>query len=881
MPPVKDVKQLKEQAQGRNFLNNGYDPFQTVQDFTQKLITLRTKLDEQPGEQKFAKQVGDYAGALMTLQMFDAPGMEQQLEDAIQQMGKLPNFLNHLQSDTDGKTGYQRLAEAGEKYQVFTKAELDNALNLVSRGMGLDLGLELRKPGEQKAGEKGPHLPDDPQAEAQAIETAKKNSAVLDKLKKNYKQGYMRQREVPEDEEIKEDIVEYLNKKTLPRFASMLGIELDQPGAEVPETGGAPRIFILDEQDPQNPRSLKDMRVETGSKEFWKLAQQGKMFAYPVGMDSPVQVQLTDKEPPKMNLSVPLDKIGEKFTYKEPPKDQKMPDPVSKPGRIARFLHWLNANWYKKEFDDYAKYQTDCKRVEEQNAKQKQEYEQERDKAKQEYERVPNLVAAGAKQAYAAKRTPGKIAMEQIAYQAAQEGRDLAAKKAERDKEYAAADLEANRHQIALSDAETIFGLNPRPLDKYVKKSDIYRKESFETLKQITLPEGTEIAGVKVDDRLFTNLALHAILTPEIAAENYKVDRPKNAEEIMLGEGLSEKEATDTMVTIRYNCGSSDFLKNTFRAASDTYFGEVQQGREKAAEAIEAYKNNNKEPLAEIIYRSANNISKIVVKPDGYTQSGLVDAQLTCELLDLAQKDPELKKQVMEKGLTEKQIETCRGMDQLRQLKEDSLKAEAVLRKAKADNKDLLPEQKREAVHKILKYRTAEAFAQEHIDPKNNPDLNAMQEDLLRRGNIHLKYVDKELQPPEDSKALDLSIATDLHAYYAPQKMLQPPAVMRQLVVNSKAATQAVMDGKAPEPDDLDKLADMTIDAEGLDKLGSAELVNKLIGINGLGGRELYMKQNELLAEQKKKLGAQEKIQDNLTVGTAGVVTGDDSEKLL
>ena len=50
MPPVRNTRELTQQARSRNFLNSGAPQYQTVNRFTQKLMDLQDKLKDVPAE---------------------------------------------------------------------------------------------------------------------------------------------------------------------------------------------------------------------------------------------------------------------------------------------------------------------------------------------------------------------------------------------------------------------------------------------------------------------------------------------------------------------------------------------------------------------------------------------------------------------------------------------------------------------------------------------------------------------------------------------------------------------------------------------------------------------------------------------------------------
>ncbi len=142
MPPrIVKAKDLKKYQSG-TFLKYDTPKYNTVNAFNRKLMELRERLSGQPGQSGLAEQAGKYSGALMALQMHEAPvpgGRD--LDEAIMTVSiDLPYFLKTKEKGGEEKTGYQRLLEAGQEHGLFTREELDEVLTLVGDGMGVALG---------------------------------------------------------------------------------------------------------------------------------------------------------------------------------------------------------------------------------------------------------------------------------------------------------------------------------------------------------------------------------------------------------------------------------------------------------------------------------------------------------------------------------------------------------------------------------------------------------------------------------------------------------------------------------------------------------------------------------------------------------------------
>ena len=183
MPPIRNARELTQQARSRNFLNSSSPEFQTVNRFTQKLLDLQ---DQLKGDSDVAlrEQVAKYSRDLMNLQMHNTPMVSPDaLSTSITNVTvDLPYYLKTPGMD-DGKTGYQKLVEAGDKYGTFTKAELDEAMTLVGQGMDVDLGVddpekEKQKEAQRRAEEEAQQA--QAEAEQQAVIDAQANIGILD-----------------------------------------------------------------------------------------------------------------------------------------------------------------------------------------------------------------------------------------------------------------------------------------------------------------------------------------------------------------------------------------------------------------------------------------------------------------------------------------------------------------------------------------------------------------------------------------------------------------------------------------------------------------------------------------------------------------------------
>ena len=660
---------------------------------------------------------------------------------------------------------------------------------------------------------------------------------------------YMKQRETfPPEEAITKKVIDYLNPRVLPQFEELTGVNISKPGDKAPVSGGTPQLFILDEDEPSNPRSLEEEKVEIGSKRFWELIQRGKIFAYPSGQKEPVQLQLKVESGsrPEFFVSEPLstqpDKLASRsFEYEEkPPAQKRLPPKAPQPGIFASIAHFFNSNWYKKEFEAYENSLRTREQITEQNRHAQEAFEARAAKAKQEAGDACRKVSAGLQQACGASRTEKTLAAEREAQRALREKRAAEKAQAALDQAALQAKNAANRTKDCITNMMSIFSPKPAPLPHLVKDR-AYTKESYAALKPVTLPQDFKIGATPVDDRLFANLAFHAQLDPERAmAWHY----PPEAQKKLRDEGLTQKEIEEMAVHKLGGMAIGDVISDHVRPQVSNYIDKSSQpGREDAEKALAEYRAGRKGPLANIIFRAAQYTAKGAKELNAGGKVALTDAKLTGELLDLLDQDPELRQAAREKGLTEKMEETCRGMDALQELEKSSLDAEEKLLKAVAEHRELTPEEKAECLSDIFKYRTADAMLKEQTAETNSKNFMTVKKQLTERQKATNRQKTDNEPMPKGMKPLD-SIGSDMQEFHYRMQLLKTPSVMKEL---------------AEDQENLDKLTDMTLeglklDGKKLEELDTATLAEKLTGGKGPAGKNLMEQQGRLLqAEERAK----------------------------
>ena len=669
---------------------------------------------------------------------------------------------------------------------------------------------------------------------------------------------YIKQRSrLPDNERLKESTVDYLNQNKLPQFLDLLGLDL-KPGDPAPESGGVPRLFILDEEKPDEPRTLAEEGAAVGSAKFWELARQGKHFGFAAGEKEPVQIQFTGGMPGSLSLSEPLSPDKDKLASRnadtgiEPPKPAPLPPKAARPGWFARLMHSINSNWYKAEHDNYEKRRQERLRVDAENRTMQEDYEKKVREARAPLNAVCQSVSSGAAKAFAAKRTEAVLEEEVKAKTSTLKRKKAQEAQAEREKAAADAEIEKDRIENSRKNMMSVYGSKPHPLPHLEGKH--YKKTSFSQLSPIELPDGLMIGNTKVDDKLFANLALHAQLNPETAKQWDMIVHKQDTLPEMMDNGLSREEAERALIQASGGM-LIDIVAKSPRVDTDQFFPCAEQGRLRAKEALEEYQQGKKGKLADIIVASAHYMKDTARNQEHLSgEVTLADAKLTGELMDLLDQDDELSELCEQKGLTQEDVDLCMGADYLRQLEDAKLKAEAKIQKAAAKHEDLEPAEKKECLHAIYKFRTAEARIHSEMLEVPYEKMQEELSELTTRSNatIQVRYTKKPL--PEGMKPLSGNAYSHL-CIAAKLKHKKPPASLAKFEEYKSEADMAKEVQRQPEPNLLDKLADMTVQSLRLETMSAEKLADKAIGNKGLTLETLLAHQGTLLnaAEKEKR----------------------------
>jgi len=672
--------------------------------------------------------------------------------------------------------------------------------------------------------------------------------------------AYMKQsKTLPEDNRVDPSALGYLNTKRLPQFLRLLGIEV-KPGDKAPETAGVPRLFILDEENPDRPRTLEEEGAEIGSAKFWEYAQQGKLFGYPAGEKDPVQIQLLGGKSGSLSLSDPLSPDKDKLASRnqeisvDKPVYEELPKEVSQPGFFARLLHRINSNWYKAENEAYEANRRERQRISDENRKKKQDYEKRVQEAKAPLDKACQAVSDAAAKAFGAKRTEQSLAGETAQRDARLKEQKVVEAQNKLESNAATAASNEKEYDKAIKQMQSIYQPTPEK-NRFLIDKNHFKDASYEKLPKIDLPKGLSIGGKEVDNALFANIALHAQLDFEVCKihdAHESAGKPLMLDQLKV-EGVAEEDIRMLMSHSSAGMLIGDIVKDPPRVQFDQFIDSTIKGRELAKEALTDYQAGRKDKLAQIIVNAAKYTSDCARDEDNLTSSApMADIRLTGELLDLLDKDDDLMEKAGDLGLTESDYDICRGADYLRELKDANLKAQAEITKAAAGKTELEAKDKQKYVRDIYKFRTAEALihSQARDDLPQYAQMNKEIADLTKR-NALTHALNNGGKMPEGMKPLSDDLRTALTSLVR-LKHKKLPEDLKKFAEFREEAAEAKQEKRKPKTNDLDTLAEMTVKSLKLDSMSTAKLAENATLTGGLKAEQLLGLQGKLAADQAK-----------------------------
>ncbi len=485
-------------------------------------------------------------------------------------------------------------------------------------------------------------------------------------------------------------------------FLRDAGIPLGED-RKIPETNGVPRIFVLglDDEGNEKPMTPQEAGIDMSpnSPEFWQQVGMGNVFAYPAGSRCPVQLQAkADKN-----------SVNDIFSYSEPVEPEKMPArEIRQPGVFARFFNRISGGRWFKEVTAYDKQQDRLEfkyDLSVMNGKRGQEAEDE-------------LVEA-------------EEAIRQRKAQAKQKAlEDELAKARELETEF----------QKGYENLHSVYKPIPEKKDHLLKtknKSGLYTEEQFKDLKPIgkdkldldkiiIAPKGA--LGKAASEKDFCAVAMFAGKKYQNAApakDSSQITDIHAIDGFKKNLGLTDAQARQLHADAYSNLFTTDLFHT--RDNTGMYFKVgVNNARQDAADAFNAYKNGDKEPLAKLIAFGIDRACAETVGvdgPPGDTTKGTF--RMGAHLVTLLDRDPELKDLALENGLTEKQLKTVAATSEYLKLDDARTRAKVKLLEAASEHRELPAAEKRACMEAIIKPTLVEKIWHQENNTEDEKQLEA------------------------------------------------------------------------------------------------------------------------------------------------------------
>ena len=442
------------------------------------------------------------------------------------------------------------------------------------------------------------------------------------------------------------------------------------------KTNSVPRLFVLGADENGNAKvfDLSSVDIQAGSDEFWKQVQLGNVFAYPAGTNDPVQIQVGVTKSGGIELGT-----------SKPVTAENLPDPpVYKLSAWQKFASWFG--FYKKEVH-MAKHR-----------------EEEQVALRSKLEAMQTVRKSINKEQEAADVAEGERILK--------EREDLKAL------ENATAKRDALK--TGMKNMTDVFAPQPRfnpdfekIQDGPHKKEGLYTKKHFNSLKVYskkdidldTIQVGS--SGKSVTEEEFASVTMYALWNPKNSMKGYNQMAPDiHGEKSLLDLGFEKKEIPTLLTSRSRGWWTTDLFIIPPRDNEGSYFKEVTNaGRKDAVEAFQAYQNGDKTKLAQIIADGVNMAAqdmKIVQQNKMEPQNNAVMVT-SGKLLDLMEKDPQLKEMALQQGMKEDHLKVVEGNRQLEKISQDARDAEYEIRKAKIEGKELSAEDKAKYSKAIIK----------------------------------------------------------------------------------------------------------------------------------------------------------------------------------
>lgn len=624
-----------------------------------------------------------------------------------------------------------------------------------------------------------------------------RNTTDKPRSRKNEPEG-MSARDVPDK------TIDWLNKRA--DFLELFGIPVDEKTGKVPESDGFPRIFVMgkDKNNHDRPMSLEEAGVELKSREFWYQAQLGNVFVLPAGMRSPLQFQLE------------LTKTGTPSTHwGQVGEEMPDPPPLKRPSLLHRIAHWFNKNAYKDEIEQYDNREQDIKNTRGQLGDL---FQKRRVSAKQELDEVREIEEDMAE----------AIDQQRVDQQLKDAAEDAEIKQMGRD------------NYTDLIAPKPVFHPELERVDKngVNVKQGFYSKKNFDTLEKLDHDYSEyQVGGKTVTKDQYAGLVASASTQAKYGEATYKTapEYDPSLKPSIMNLGHTKEQADEILAEGTMTVVSVDLMRPELRNNQDDPLGTtVNPARKEVMDALESYKNNDKEPLARILANGVNRVGNM----DGSLTREISDPNFNlfhftgaaAEMMD-DKHDPELRQIAEQKyGMDPNALKAVQGLHALDKADTAARDAKHKLAIAEKEDVPLHEDTKRAWLKDILKAELMKSMVlQENelrlVDPKTGrsrqtpfrKESDRMVQDAASKGLIRDSQQIKDLKNTDPAK-IKLPPAGSLYADQVARYMNG-----RDPEFNVHPNTLKTMDEKS-----IEEMADKLIDQEKLTSDPVHEINRKL-----------------------------------------------------
>jgi len=596
-----------------------------------------------------------------------------------------------------------------------------------------------------------------------------------------------------------------------------LGIILNEDGS-VPSTEGMPRMFIMGkgEDGKDSLMSFEQAGIEYGSRDFWKQAQLGKLYAYPAGERYPVQLNLSlHGTSPHVSVSGLLD------SGRAVPEND-----MERPSFFQRILHSLNKNWASRDTREYYA----------------REARAESDQAlRDRLDAIAEQRGRGAGNEIKEVRSK-----EDELFNEAEKQEVLdRAKSLEASFEEKKNGLKTYRDLTA---PEPVFDPEREKInDGPNLKPGLYTKADFNKLEKFDVRiSDFKVGGEPLSEEAYMGLVASCSSSPEFVEEALKDSPDYDATMIkaMEGVGFSKEHVLKAMSASLTDWTYGDFMRvDGLRDGESNMFGSaVNNGRKKAIGLLQDYQNGvpgSKKALAEAMTNGMKHIAHPDSERTTPSERYFKQCRVMNSMAELMEKDPELKEiAIKECGLTENEYKSVRGMGVMDKADLKAAEAEsAIAGSAAGKSGPLSAEQKKQYAADVIESRLLkERFAGEIRMDFNSPEIKAIEskaQDMMVNSAMNKLVVSKiqgdQWQADPASRPLPPK-----GLLYSDQ---MGPYRSCLYYGNLKVNRFAVELGEKG-PGELRTLAESIVERQGLGDLSIDDL-NKKLGGNELQGKKL------------------------------------------